>query len=193
MLGQNPPIICLLQIEALHLPNRISEIKIMFRIFTICLLVSFSIGCSSLKSKVTGANITEVGIYMADITETNEDSNVASQIRNVIDNQKLVRETTRIPAKKGIRFGFRYTIEGEPEGETIYLDMKHKHPPIKAPEQATPSTESTYRLKSWIGRTYTSFLMEEDWEVVTGDWIIQIWHNGIMLLEQKFTTYEEQM
>lgn len=153
--------------------------------------VFFSNGCSTVKTVVTGAEITETGIYTADITRDKGDVGVASKNRNVIDNQKLVRETTLVPAKKGVRFGFRYSVEGSPDGKAVYLDMKHSHPPIQAPGQSEPSTESSYRLKSWIGDTYTSFKMQEDWEVVVGDWVFQVWHDGALLAEQKFTTYEK--
>jgi hypothetical protein len=36
---------------------------------------------------------------------------------------------------------------------------------------------------------YDSYALNEDYEMVEGDWIFQIWLQDKMLVEQKFTTY----
>jgi hypothetical protein len=44
---------------------------------------------------------------------------------------------------------------------------------------------------------YTGYGLDEDYEMVEGDWVFEIWHHDKKLVEQKFTTYrpdkEEQV
>ena len=36
---------------------------------------------------------------------------------------------------------------------------------------------------------YTGYGLNEDYEIVEGDWIFQIWYEDKKMIEQKFTTY----
>ena len=155
------------------------------------LVLSMIASCATTPINVTGARVTEAGIYDATIKSTTSDPTAAGSRRNVIEDFKRVKETTIIPAKEGVRFGFRYRIQGAPEDAKIVLNMRHTHPAITDPSTGIAITQSNYDLKSWIGDTYTSFKMEKEWEVVTGEWIFQIWYQNEKLLEQRFTTVDE--
>jgi len=103
--------------------------------------------------RVIGAKITEFGIYQARVLT--DETNATGVKLQGLDEFKLLKSTTNVPARIGIRFGFRYEILGTPTNAPITLTMVGKHPPIKNEETRKTETKDTYRLRSWIGKTYT--------------------------------------
>src|SRR6266700_3231647 len=61
-----------------------------------------------------------------------------------------------------------------------------KHPPIKNPVTGKTETKDTYELRSWIGKTYTSNSLDEESDLVPGQWTFEVWHEGKKLCEQSF-------
>jgi len=47
-------------------------------------------------------------------------------------------------------------------------------------------TKDTYRLRSWIGKTYTSNSLDEESDLVPGQWTFEVWFEGKKLCEQSF-------
>ena len=123
-------------------------------ILTLAISTLLSSGIAQEGVSVTGADITEVGIYTARI---------------------------------GTRFGFRYTIRGTPSNAPIVLRMVGEHPPYTNPRTGKTQTRDEYELKSWIGETYTSYLFEEEWELIPGKFKFEVWHRDKKLCEQSFT------
>jgi len=138
------------------------------------------------KASVTGADITEAGIYSAAVVQKTAEPGVASGTNEWLESFTLVRATTNVPARIGTRFGFRYTIRGTPSNAPVVLKMVGEHPPYKNPESGTTQTRDEYELKSWIGRTYTSYMFEQEWELVPGRFKFEVWHEGRKLCEQSF-------
>lgn len=133
---------------------------------------------------MTGARVTEAGIYQAQVL-TGE-TNAAGLKLQGLDEFKLLKSTTNVPARIGVRFGFRYEILGTPTNAPIILTMVGKHPPIKNATTGKIDTKDTYSLRSWIGRTYTSNSLDEESDLVPGQWTFEVWHEGKKLCEQSF-------
>ena len=55
------------------------------------------------------------------------------------------------------------------------------------------STGSDYMIKGRINSNqviaYTGYGLDEDYELVEGDWVFEIWYKDKKMIEQKFTTY----
>src|SRR6266567_6432524 len=79
---------------------------------------------------VTGAKITEVGIYTARVIKTFDVPGVAGGTNQGLDSFTLVQAATNVPARVGTRFGFRFTINGTPSNAPIVLTMVGEHPPL---------------------------------------------------------------
>ncbi len=153
------------------------------------LLLAFALPLSlfgqvEIQIRVTGAKVTEAGIYKAQVLTA--DTNAAGVKLQGLDDFKLVKSTTNVPARIGIRFGFRYEILGTPTNAPIILTMVGKHPPIKNPVTGKTETKDTYELRSWIGKTYTSNSLDEESDLVPGQWTFEVWHEGKKLCEQSF-------
>jgi Domain of unknown function (DUF3859) len=133
---------------------------------------------------VTGAKITEFGIYASQVIT--DETNAAGVKLQGLDEFKLLMNTTNIPARLGVRFGFRYEILGTPANAPIILTMVGKHPPIKNSTTGKMETTDTYQLNSWIGKTYTSNSLDQKLDCVPGKWSFEVWHEGKKLCEQPF-------
>jgi hypothetical protein len=133
---------------------------------------------------VTGAKIAEVGIYASQVIT--DETNAAGVKLQGLDEFKLLMNTTNVPARIGIRFGFRYEILGTPANAPIVLTMVGKHPPIKNSTTGKMETTDTYQLNSWIGKTYTSNSLDQKSDCVPGQWSFEVWHEGKKLCERSF-------
>jgi hypothetical protein len=161
----------------------------------VLLLVLLCASCSTKDQHqrqpiVLGAKVTEVGIYTARVIKTFDVPGVVGGTNQGLDSFTLVQATT-IPARIGTRFGFRYAIHGRPLNAPIVLKMVGKHPPFTDPKTGKTQTTEEYELESWIGQTYTSYLFEEEWELIPGKFKFEVWHEGKKLCEQSFTAVSD--
>jgi len=106
---------------------------------------------------------------------------------------ELVRTTDRIPLIKGGQMYLQYRIWPLP-AQTAYADLRRvlKHPAMTLPDGSV-STGSDYMIKGRVSSSqaigYTGYGLDEDYELVEGDWVFEIWYQDRKLIEQTFTTY----
>ena len=84
------------------------------------------------------------------------------------------------------------TCGGVANGDVNIDPRIMKHPPFQLPE-GTVSTGSDFMITKKLERdeafAYDTYALNEDYEMVEGDWTFQIWFEDKMLVEQTFTTY----
>ena len=141
---------------------------------------------------VTGATVTEVGIYSARVVKTFNVPGVIGGPNQGLDSFTLVRATTNVTARAGTRFGFRFTIHGAPSNAPVVLTMVGEHPPLEDPQTGKTQTRDEYQLESWIGQTYTSYSFDHEWELIPGKWKFEVWYKGKKLCEQSFTVVADK-
>jgi len=106
---------------------------------------------------------------------------------------ELIKITDRIPLIKDTQMSLQYRIGNVPD-DVYWLDLRRvlKHPKMTLPD-GTTTTGSDYMIKgkASVGQVvaYTGYSLNEDYEMLEGDWTFQIWHENNMLIEQTFTTY----
>ena len=106
---------------------------------------------------------------------------------------ELVRTTDRIPLIKGVQMYLQYRIWPLPE-QVAWADLRRvlMHPAMTLPDGSI-STGSDYMIKGKVSAGqaigYTGYGFDEDYELVEGDWIFEIWYRDRKLVEQTFTTY----
>lgn len=106
---------------------------------------------------------------------------------------EMIKTAQRIPLIKGAQMYLQYRIWPLP-ARPAYADFRRvlKHPPMTLPNGKV-STGSDFMIKvrnsanQAIG--YTGYGLDEDYELVEGDWIFEIWYKDRKMIEQKFTTY----
>lgn len=104
-----------------------------------------------------------------------------------------VKSTERIPLIRGGQMYLQYRIWPLPDQpRSIELRRILKHPEIPLPDGSV-STGSDYTIKGKVRVNqaigYTGYGLDEDYELVEGDWVFEIWYQDKKLIEQTFTTY----
>lgn len=106
----------------------------------------------------------------------------------------FIRETDRIPIKKDTIIGYQYRLSNLPDVPTVELRRVLQHPPFTLPDGSV-TTGSDYMIRKRVERSevfaYDVYALNEDYEMVGGEWNFQIWFKDKLLLERKFTTYHE--
>ena len=109
---------------------------------------------------------------------------------------EFVRPAERIPLVKGTYLGFQYRLSKLPpeleNTKVIELRRVLIHPEMTLPDgTATTGSEYMVTRKIKLGQvnSYDAYGFHEDYELVKGDWIFQLWFNDRLLVEQKFKTY----
>jgi hypothetical protein len=107
---------------------------------------------------------------------------------------ELVRTTERIPLIKGAQMYLQYRIWPLP-AQPAYVDLRRvlRHPEMTLPDGSV-STGSDYMIKGKVSSNqviaYTGYGLDENYELVEGEWIFEIWYKDRKMIEQKFTTYQ---
>jgi len=109
---------------------------------------------------------------------------------------KLVKNTQRIPLEIGRLFGFRFHISGiEKNISVIPLELVVVHPEMK---KSDGSTSSGYRynihlkLNNGMVEDKIGYSINEDFEMVEGDWQFEFLFMNKTLLKQTFTTHFQE-
>lgn len=154
--------------------------------------------CSALEAQtadVERAEILWVGIYRASIVGTVDQPDTAIGRTNQLGNIVKLENTTTVPARIGINFGFEYRLAGSPEGNSATVRI------VVIPPKAgllNPATQRRVYRETWNasealigGTTLVGYLLEKDWELVPGLWKFEIWHADRKIGEQSFCLVED--
>ena len=145
-------------------------------------------------TKPLKAKVSQRGLYrllrsngLVDDDRTSTGKTLASPII------ELVKLTDHVPLIKGGQMQMQFRIWSFPD-YPAHVDLRRvlKHPPMSLPD-GTVSTGSDYMMKGRVRVNqviaYTGYSFDEDYEMVAGEWIFEIWYQEKKLVEQHFTTY----
>ncbi len=132
---------------------------------------------------VTGAKITEVGIFKARVIQ--QSNGQGEWKSDSVDNVAWVQATTNIPARAGIQFGFRYNIQGSPTNTPITLRVEHEQPQIRDPKTGATMATNSVQIHSQISKSYLLYTLENA-DLVPGKWKFRIFYQDTKLCEQGF-------
>ncbi len=148
---------------------------------------------SYLDKPVTG-RVNQHGLYkllrsggVVDDPKTNTGKVVAKPVL------QLVETTERIPLIRGAQMYLQYRIKPFPD-QPAWVDLRQvlKHPEMTLPDGSV-STGADIPFKSRVSVNqsigYIGYGFDEDYELVEGDWVFEVWYQDKKLLEQTFTTY----
>ncbi len=137
--------------------------------------------------QVDRIKFTEYGIYTVDRDIKERDAlginkAAASNVRHAV--------TLRtVPAQIGTTFGFRYQLIGTPNNTPVDLREVVIFTPtgIVPKGSSTPIAKDEFTLQTRIGEiSYAAYTLEDSFELVTGEWTIEIWYGDQKLGTQIF-------
>jgi hypothetical protein len=139
--------------------------------------------------QVERIDIVEWGIYQHDVRGEIPAPEAPAGKRNVIDNVRLQQATTTVPALVGMKFGYRFRVVGSSPGALVRLEYVVRFPKqgLTNPAKAKTFATSQYHSHAAVGEVaYRGYSFDYDWEVETGPWHLEIWHEGRKLAEKIF-------
>jgi uncharacterized protein DUF3859 len=159
------------------------------------LLVTFlSVNAYAQGPQVERIDVVEYGIYAANKRSVVSAPNTATGSRHLLNGIRHVESTRTVPARLGVRFGFRYTVVGAPAGTPVALHIVTIFPPpgLQNPATRQIKAQSEYDIQTTIGNSpYKDYGFDHDWELVPGIWTMQVWYQGRKLVEQEFTVAKQ--
>lgn len=126
------------------------------------------------------------GICETDELYQQQMTNSPSGHQVVSDRFRLIARTDTIPGALQQQFGVEYILESKAKGhvpveqvwifpQTLYNDNGQSFDEVRF------TTEKPLNEK-----TYTTYMMEKDFEVVKGNWTFQMWYGGNKIYERSF-------
>ena len=106
---------------------------------------------------------------------------------------QLVESTERIPLIKCAQMYLQYRIKPFPD-TLVNVDFKQvlRHPAMTLPDGSV-STGADIPFKGKVSANqsigYIGYGFDENYELVEGDWVFELWYQDKKMVEQIFTTY----
>ena len=119
-------------------------------------------------------------------------SEAATGKANEFDEAELLQRSDTFPARKGLNFGYRYMLRsaGEDICHAEGFDMMITHPPLIGPDgQARTVSIIPLDVCFYDGKAedFLVYSLEEDHEVLPGQWTLQVRKDGNVLISRTFT------
>lgn len=130
--------------------------------------------------------ILEAGTYIVD------KGNCARDDRGILMCDRLAlrldQRTDAVPAALEVEFGVRYRVTDLPTRDPISIRRVWRLP---APGFHPPGKPPVHRMER-IDRTpadrpiHATYGFDDEWELITGEWVLEFWHGETKLGEQRF-------
>src|ERR1700737_2909799 len=147
----------------------------------ICLL-----RCNAQTSASESVQVLGFGTFK---TKSSYDTGAVSGRRRVAE-ALLVEFTTKVPAQIGTSFGFRVGYRGHSAGAPVHCTAKCFHPKLTDPTSGRTSEVEQWDASSISGREqYIGYTLDHAWELVPGEWKMQLWVGPKLMFEKTFTLY----
>jgi hypothetical protein len=163
----------------------------MNRFLSIVVFLWLSSGVFATDLAVRAAEIVGFGIFDAATTVTQHGSTPSKLRKDDVRDIRFLEYTTDIPAELGVNFGFQYIINLSPQGKPIRVTTV-----IKLPEGGLQHpdgklyTESRETHDVIIGKKVLhGYGFDEEWEMVPGTWVFELWYKDARLIKKTFTIY----
>jgi len=145
---------------------------------------------ASASPQVTAINVKAYGIFSA-VARTSAKAGTGAPASTRVANVRLLKKTLSIPMHKGVNFGFQYEAVGTPRGEraTLHFVVIYPQPGLRKPGSSTPLARDEYDEKVRIGLKggFDGYELDNDWELVPGDWTLEILSGTKALASETFT------
>ena len=146
----------------------------------------------SAAAEVYGIEVFDYGIYTAVVKKEIKNKNLVGGGFSKIKQIRFIERTTKIPATRNLTFGFQYLIKGRPQGKKIKIRKTTIFPSsgLENPKTGKTGYKNEVELTAKIGeKVCEGYRFDEEWEMVPGNWTIQIWYGDRKLAEENFNVY----
>ena len=150
------------------------------------------ISCASPKSKQKNESFEirfhelRYGICETDELYQQRMPNSPSGHQIISDRFRLIAKTDTIPGELQQQFGVEYILESNATGH-VPVEQVWIFPRTLRDENGRSFDEVRFITEKPLNeKTYTTYMMEKDFEIVTGKWTFQMWYGGKKIYERSF-------
>ena len=138
------------------------------------LLLLFAGAAIAQAPAISKVELKECGVYESKVERREDDAQSASGKRTIVQGERLVNETTRVPPRAGVKFGCQVILQGAPAGELADFRAVLRLP------RGEVSGSQAYRIgeAGYVGYTLRS--------AERGPWTLEIWVGERKLAEKAF-------
>jgi hypothetical protein len=157
-------------------------------------LVVFALGLPAWAeaNRIDRVELTQYGLYRGDKTGKVKDAGTTTGATILLANVDFYQSTTWVPACRNVGFGIMFRPVGTPDGSMVAMRSiwRLPEPGVRNPDNGVTFRESISDFTTPIGQEkMRGYSFEHDWEMVTGEWTLEIWDGGRRLLAQTFNVY----
>ena len=145
------------------------------------LLLLFTGAAIAQTPVISKVELQACGVYEGRIERREDDALSASGKRAIVQDNRLLTETSRIPARVGVKFGCHVVLQGTPAGGLATFRAVLRLPAGAPKEQLSGSQSYMIGDGGYVGYTFRS----TD-PVLRGEWTLQIWVDERKLAEKTF-------
>ena len=156
------------------------------RALLLALAISLCSAANSSAQPVTGVDIVQYGIYVAD--KVREVPTPDGLHYSIVENICHVATTSVVPLKRRVSFGFRYRPDGERRGVVVELKRVTVYPrPTMVRGAKSPVSKVEYPVKRRVGAlSYAGYSITSGSTNNLGDWSLEIWQGERLLAAKAF-------
>lgn len=163
------------------------------RILVCSILASLLMTGVAAAQTVTRIDVLDFGLYSATTNKQQAAPGSAAGTMNIVGNIAFYQHTDKVPARVGTRFGVKYAVVGSPDGAEVELQVVWRLP---EPGLRNPKTGNVYRethqtMTRVIGDrdNVRGYSLDAEWELVPGNWTLELWSGDRKLASRTFTLY----
>jgi len=161
-------------------------------IFLLSLLLTGPQAAHAQGVQVQRLEVTDYGLYTLDREISGRDPQGISL--GTATNIGHTATQRNVPAQIGVTFGFRYRVVGKPTGATVDLKkvINFPAPGLLSPTSSTRVSKAEFDVEAKIGDTNSElYTLEDNFELVTGVWVLEMWQGNRKLASQSFKLEKE--
>ena len=152
---------------------------------------------ATVQAQIVG-EVTEYGYYeKAAEFERQRNLSATSGYVQTGNDVVLVQQTNNIPMKKGRLFGFKFKLAGFENVQVVQLNLVVTHPKIVRQNNGSVSTGYSYVVTlqpvNGVVENHSGYILDNDYEMVAGEWRFEFWYKEKLVLSKVFTTYPENV
>jgi hypothetical protein len=126
-------------------------------------------------------------VEMVDAADTADGTALLSSLEHM-------EQTTVVPARLGVQFGYEFELGGIIPGTKHLLKMRAIHPPIEnvEGEMQTVSTAPFDVSETWITRysNHITYAFNSEYHLIPGRWTLQVLYDDEVIISKRFRVVE---
>ncbi len=143
------------------------------------------------KNQYFDIELIDYGIYEVHRVEARQNKNTGDGRVWGVDECRLLHKTDVIPMKLLTSFGVRFILYSKLANNDIKniipVNVKVKHPAFTNPDTNKESVQEEWISLQAPGKMiYIGYKFDRQYEMVPGEWTIELRHNNELLIEKKY-------